>query len=248
MHITGAGRLGIKSGGFKAYIECIEEIYPDIQPEGEKIPITGDFLEALKVVAPFMAEDASKPWARGALLDGQTVTATNNIVIVQRWLEQPFPLRINVPAKAVKELIRIKESPTHISMTENSASFYYDDGRWLRTNLIDLPWPDINKVLDRDANPEPLPEGFFAAIEDIKPFVDEVGRVIIGEGLITTTREPGVGASVEFPMLTEIAIFNNVHLARIEQIVESIDMTMWPAPCIFYGDNLRGAIIGMKEI
>lgn len=250
LHMTAAGRLAIKSGPFKAFIECIEEDcpYPDVEPQGEVIPLVGGFIKDLGVVAPFMAEDASKPWARGVLLKGQSVIATNNIVIVERWMEQPFPIVVNLPASAVKELVRIGEEPTHISMTADSMAFFYEDGRWLRTNLIEPQWPDIQQVLDRDSSPIPFPPGFFEAIEDVKPFVDEVGRIILSDGNLCTTQEDGAGALVALSGLPEYAVFNVNHLLKLKQIATVIDFSLYPSPCLFYGDNLRGAIIGMKEL
>ena len=246
MTLTPTGRLSIKSGKFKAFVECIDDTYPDVQPEGEKIPITGDFMSALKKVAPFIAEDASKPWARGVLFNGQTITATNNIVVVQHWLTEPFPVKVNVPINAVKELIRIKDTLTHFSMSDRSITFYYSSGRWLRSNLIETAWPDIDRVLDKDSNQQAFPEGFFMAIEDIKHFAEETGRLILADGKICTTLVEGEGASVLLDNLpANKASFNTKHLASIEGVADTIDLSQYPAPCIFYGDNLRGAIIGM---
>ncbi len=246
MSLTKAGRLSIKSGKFKAFIDCIDETYPEVLPEGDKIEIKTDFIDALKTVAPYMAEDASRPWARGVLLDGQTITATNNIVIAQCWIANAFPLRINLPAKAVKELIRIKAVPTHVSCTDKTVTFYFEDGRWLRSNLVDMDWPNINKVLDRESEQKPIPAGFFEAIEDVKPFVDEVGRIIFTSEGIRTSFADNEGASVDIEGLASETSFNVGHLASIEKIVHTIDFSMYPAPCIFYGANLRGAIVGMQ--
>lgn len=248
MHITGAGRLCIKSGKFKAFIDCIEETYPNIEPEGDKIALKGSFIKQLALLKPFIAEDASKPWARGILLDGCTATATNNIVIVQKWIDEPFPIRVNIPETAVRELVRIKEEPTHMSVTENTISFYYANGRWLRSNLVGLDWPDINRVLDAESNPKPVPVGLFDAIQDLKDFVEESGRLIFADGKVMTTRDEGEGASVELDGLPQECCINWRHLAKLEGIAVEIDLAMYPAPCIFYGDNLRGAIVGMVEL
>ncbi|QBQ71195.1 DNA polymerase beta subunit [Shewanella phage S0112] len=247
MHITPTGRLSIRSGKFKAFVECTEGVYPELEPEGERIALDTDFMEALATAAPFMAEDASRPWARGVLIDGQTLTATNNIVIVQFWLETAFPVRVNIPHKAVKELLRVKEAPTHISMSEDYAIFYYADGRWLRTALIDLDWPDINKVLDRDSNPAELPDWVFPNIPDLIPFTDEVGRLILTpEGLFTSVEE-GVGASYEADGLkVEKTILNAKLFLSLEKIIETIDLYAYPQPCLFYGNGMRGAIVGIR--
>ena len=247
MHITPAGRLSIKSGKFKAFIECTpDEEYPDIEPEGKIIEIKGGFIEILKQLQPFMAEDASRPWARGIWLKGQSAFVTNNIIIIQSWLSVPFPISINIPANAIKELVRIKEEPTHVQVSERSASFLYEDGRWLRTNLLSEDWPNIEPILDVECKPIPVVDGFYQAIEDISPFVEETNRLLFKDNLICTHTDEGVGASVALDGLQDYGAFNFKWLGKLEGLAEKIDFTLYPRPCVFYGHNLRGAIVGMK--
>lgn len=247
MHITPTGRLSVKSGKFKAFIECTpDEAYPDIEPEGVKTKLDGDFVALLKTLQPFVAEDASRPWARGILLDGQSAFATNNIVIIQAWLDKPFPVKVNIPLAAVKELVRIKEEPTHIQLTERSASFLYEDGRWLRACLCTAEWPNVVPILERECNPKPLHEDFFQAILDVAPFVEETNRLLMHDGAIHTHMDEGLGASVQMDGLPASAAFNFKQLLKLEKIIEKVDFEMHPLPCVFYGHNLRGAIVGMK--
>ncbi len=248
MHITPAGRLGIKAGKFKAFVECTpDENYPNVKPEGEIIEIKNSFIDILKKLQPFMAEDASRPWAKGILLKGQSAYVTNNIIIIEAWMEAPFPIDVNIPASAIKELVRIKEEPTHIQIDERSASFLYEDGRWLRTNLNSMEWPDITPVLNRECNPKPLSEEFFEAIIDVSPFAEETNRVMFKDGAICTHKDEGLGASVQVDGLPEEGAFNFKYLAKLEGLADKIDLTLYPTPCIFYGHNLRGAIIGMRD-
>ena len=98
MHLTDTGRLAIKSGSFKAYIDCIDDAeYPDVAPEGKKVELDGEFIPALKMLNPFIAEDASRPWARGILFFDDVAFATNNIVLMEFKLDYKFPLPVNIP-------------------------------------------------------------------------------------------------------------------------------------------------------
>ena len=148
IHLTGTGRLRIKSGSFKAFIPCTGEQFPDIYPSGKTIELNGDLIPALKILQPFIAEDASRPWSRGILFRGCSAFATNNICLVENWLGYEFPIEINIPAAAVKELIRIKEEPISMQMDEKSVSFHFEDGRWLKSNLLVTNWPDISVILN----------------------------------------------------------------------------------------------------
>ena len=52
---TKNGRLSVKSGSFQAFVECLEEdIFPHQQPEGEYVPLQGDFIPAIKNIIDFI--------------------------------------------------------------------------------------------------------------------------------------------------------------------------------------------------
>lgn len=246
LHITPAGKLAIKSGPFRAYIECLDaDNYPDVQPEGQRVDLSGqDFMAALKVIEPFIGEDASRPWARGVLFRGQSLYATNNIIIVEHWLPVAFPMEINVPQEAISELLRIKENPCSMRVCENTVTFEYSDGRWLKSRLYATEWPDLSRVLERDSTQQPFPEKFFQDLERLSRFVDKLGVVYFGNGVIRTSLEDS-GAAVDTHVHNSAA-FNIDHLRLLEGVAETIDFEQYPAPCMFYGDGLRGAIAGMR--
>jgi DNA polymerase III sliding clamp (beta) subunit (PCNA family) len=244
MSITKAGRLSIKSGKFKAFIECIEEVFPDIMPEGKTIRLTGSFVGTLRQLAPYMAQDASRTWARGIMLRGQCAYVTNNIIIIQAWMKTKFPVEVNIPAQAIKELIRIRAEPTHIQVSKRSITFHYEDCRWLRTNLSEENWPDVSKILDIESNPTPITENFFEALEDVKAFADETRRVYFTEESITTSLQEGIGASYSIEGLPTGA-YNIDQLLLLKDLVSKVDFNLYPNPCPFFKGNMRGAIVGM---
>ena len=154
LHVTPAGKLSVKSGKFKALVDCIQEDFPEVEPEGTSIELNGGLLAALKLLAPMIADDASRPWARGILFRGQSAFATNNIIIAEYWLGYHFPVEINIPRAAVVELLRIKEEPISMQIAENSATFHFSGNRWLRTQTHTTQWPDISpRVRDRRGHP-----------------------------------------------------------------------------------------------
>lgn len=246
IHMTPTGRLAIKSGAFKAFVDCITEPFPEVEPEGQEIPLNGEVLGVLKQLAPFIAEDASRPWARGILLRGQSAYATNNVCLIERWLGYDFPVAINIPKAAVTELLRIGEEPERLQMSENNVTFHFPEGRWLRTQTYPTDWPDFGRILDQPSNQVPVPAGFFEAIADLAPFVDELGRVHLGAGAMTTGAGDAEGATVELPDLTATGCYHFKQLGLLEDVAESIDLSTYPAPCLFLGDRLRGAIVGMR--
>lgn len=247
LHVTPAGKLAIKSGKFKVYIDCIDKAYPDVAPEGEFLKVEGGILKALRKLAPFISEDASKAWSRGILFRGQSAFSTNNVVLAEYWLGYKFPMEINIPRAAVNELIRINEEPIGLQFAENSISFHFSNDRWMRTQVLSTGWPDLNRILNNEANPKPWPTDFFTALTDIAPFVDELGRVIFQPGKLMTSRDDGHGATFEVEGLENEGIYNIKYLQSLKDIATSIDLSKYPAPVLFFGENIRGAIIGMRE-
>lgn len=246
MSLTSAGRLSVKSGKFKAFVQCTEEVFPEVLPEGETIPLEKGLLKAIKGMSPYIAQDASRPWATGILLRGGSAFATNNILVAEQWLGYEFPVEINIPATTIKELLRIKEDPISMQVTDQSVTFHFEGDRWMRSSVSSLDWPDLSGLLDKESTPIAFPEGFFDALEDISSFVDELDRVFFQDGVITTDPIDGEGASMEVPGIIAGACFQVKQLLLLRDKATSIDLSQYPAPCNFYGDGFRGVIVGMR--
>jgi len=248
LHLTPTGKLSIRSGKFKAFIDCLPELFPDIQPTGQEVHLPVGILKILKKLLPFIAEDASRPWARGILFRGQSAFATNNVVLVEHWLGGSFPIEINIPRSAVVELIRINEEPEYLQVAEDSCTFHFKGNRWLRTATCSIAWPEaVSQLLSTNLTPIKVPEGLWSAIEGIMPFTDDLGRVFMAPGIVTTNLSESEGASMEVAGLTHPACFHGKYLLLLKGIAETISFEQAPNPCPFYGKDLRGIIVGMRQ-
>lgn len=247
MSLNKAGKLVIKSGRFKALVDCeVTGTFPELEPEGVPVPLPGGLLPVLKKLFPFIADDASRPWARGILLKGGSAFVTNNIVVVEHWLGVPFPLPVSIPKSAIIELLRIGEEPTTLQLSEGSATFTYENGGWLRTQTLEQTWPDLEKIFTQGGDLTPLPEGFFEAVAALSPFVDEQGRIFLLNEKVSTAPEAEEGTVMELPSLIGGSCFNHKHLLSLEPVVKTIALDLYPRPCLFTGENLRGAIVGIR--
>ncbi len=247
LSMTPTGRLSVKSGAFRALIECVEEETPHVVPEGERIELDGDaLLKALKVIAPFIGDDASRPWSNGVLLLGQSAFATNNICLIEYWVGAMFPICCNVPRSAIKEMLRIGEPPLWAQSTTNSITFHYSNERWIRSQLLENSWPDLVKVLSAPSQQTPIDGRVFDALVKLKPFADKLGRVFLKGGVLSTHENASDGASFEIADMQVEGIYQLEMMALLQDVVKTIDFTAYPKPCMFTGDRLRGAIIGMR--
>ncbi len=250
LNLTPAGRLTVKSGKFKSHINCINEDFPDIEPEGTMVELTGGFLPALKVLEPMIAEDASRPWARGVLFRGAFAHATNNVVLCQYWLGYHFPFDLVIPHDAVNELLRVGLEPIAMQVTQNSVTFHYEGRRWLRTQTASTEWPDMGRILDKaDVDAKELPDNFFTNLDILRPFVDELNRLYFVPGAMATCVEDGEGARIEHDadfaaIFPNEGCYNLNQLRLLVKVADQFDFKQSPA--LFYGQNLRGAINGMR--
>lgn len=247
--MTSNGRLNVRSGGFSAYIACIENEVYEARPSGEIYTAPVGTLDAMKRLYKLISLDASRPWAMGMSVGGGFYTATNNIAIVQIWDGNTLPM-FNCPRFAVAELIRIGENPDTIQISGHDVTFGWEDGRWLRTQLLSDEWPTemVNKLLDGGQTGEPIPDGFFEALEKVKPFIpDSSNTVCFDDGaIIAGPHIEEVSASHEVDGLPRGPKFSEKVLSVLENEITTIDFGAYPNPCGFRGPNSRGIILGQR--
>ncbi len=245
--LTSAGRLSIKSGKFKAFVECVEGETPHVEPEGGRLEINGAaLLAAVKVLAEFMGDDASRPWSNGIMFKGQSAFATNNVIVAEYWTGVEFPIVVNIPRAAVREILRIDEAPDYAQADDRSFSLHYSNGRWIRTALLETDWPDLGRILDVPSQQVMMNPQLFEGLEFLKPFTNKMGQIMFHEGSLCTSLTDGDGAKFEMDGLTYPGCYNVEMLASLAGIAQSIDFTSYPKPALFMGERLRGAIIGMR--
>jgi DNA polymerase III sliding clamp (beta) subunit (PCNA family) len=249
LNLTKAGRLSISSGNFRAFVDCWPDdaTFPMLEPEGDEHAMTGGILPVLRRLAPFMGVDASRQWANGIRLSGQSALATNNVVLVEQWMDDCYvPGTINLPDSAVKEMLRLNQEPVSMRVTARSVSFHYESGAWLRSSLLAAEWPDLSRILDRPNAATPVPSAVFDAVERLIPFVEEIGYVYLTGGNVKTSMAPDSGASVDLDDFGGAGIFNAKQFLLLRDVAERIDFAHWPAPCLFFGDKCRGALVGAR--
>jgi len=248
LNLTKAGRVSVKAGKLTVYVECLEDdtALPEVEPEGAVTLLPGGLLPIFEKLKPFMGVDASRPWSRGVLLRGQSAFVTNNIVLIQHWLPFVFPVELTVPADAVNEMVRIGVEPVSVQATERSVTFHYPNGAWLRTAHATDPWPDLSRVLDNPSNAVPFVDGFFKGVDDLAAFKGKEDRLYLRGGTLATSMHEGDGATVDLDDFGGIGCHFLSQTAKLDGIATSIDFTLYPGPCLFFGTMLRGAIIGLR--
>lgn len=250
LNLTQAGRLSVKGGKFRAFVECWPSTHetPHVAPSGDIHPIPPGILAVLRKLAPFMGIDASRPWACGIRFDGQVASVTNNVILIQHWIKGlTFPSPLNLPSVAIKEMLRLGIDPVAMQPEARAVTFHYPNGAWLRTSLLQEDWPDLSAVLDRPSDQAPVAPDLFPSIARLDAFGGKENRVFLRDGVVSTSLEEGVGASVEVDGLVADGCYHIGQLALLADVATTIDWSMYPGPVLFHGDNLRGAVAGIRQ-
>lgn len=257
MSMTDGGRLRIVNGPYKAFVDCLQEETPHVEPAGDLIPIDGATLrKALECVEPFIGKDASRTWTNGVLLSGGSALATCNVIVVEYWLGGvQLPFTVNVPRDAIREVLRVDEDPSHVQIHENSITFRYPSDRWIRTQLWE-EWKvvdHVRKILAEPNNPLPIGDEFFKALDTVKPFLNKQNEIFFRDGgLHSSLYEEGAESSASYQLnnFPYEGCYSAPMVKLLDGVVEKIDWTGYPNPCLFYGAGgmLRGAIIGRKMV
>lgn len=252
LHMTPSGRLSVKSGSFKASVECMADAPDDFvsPPAGQEIELKGGLLALLKKLFPFIAEDASRPWARGILFRGQTAVATNNIIIVEHWLNDvSIPVDINIPRNAIAELIRVNEEPVKLMVDETSVTFFFEGGRWMKAQTFTTEWPDIQQVF-KDHDTQEIQPDLWEAVEQLLPLVEAEETLYLSPEGVATSPTPEQGAHVEVASLAAMVdkqvLLNIFQFNKLRSIAKVIGLSAYPDTVMFYGDMVRGAIAGLR--
>lgn len=253
LSLTPTGMLSVKSGAFKARVQCYQSKDPEAnqchpEPEGERVELDGAaLLAAFKAIWPVIGDDASRPWTNGVLLRDQSAFATNNVMLVEYWIGSAFPHVVNIPRAAVREVIRINEAPLYAQMVPGtSVTFHFPNGRWVRSQLLVTEWPDLRKVIDVPSTQVPIDTSLFTGLKTIKGFVDKMNRIYMSPGKIATHVVEEEAATYDVPGLAHEGIYSHEMLTLLDGLAQTIDFSTYPAPCAFMGERLRGVIVGMR--
>ncbi len=249
MSLLKSGKLSIRSGRYRAQVNCLQEEAIVVQPEGEEVDIDGNIvLDVCKKMEPFIGDDASRRWSNGILFIGNSAFSTNNVILCEYWTQFNIKTPFNVPYAAVREIIRINQPVEKIRISNNSATFYFNDDKWLRTQLLEITWPNLKPIINvPDIHYVDLDNKIFEAIDKIEPFLDKGARVFIQDGKVSSHLTDEEGSSYEIDDKTASGCYQS-HMLNLLKGMTKIDWSKYPKPCPFKDDSgkFRGVIVGMR--
>ena len=243
------GSLSIKSGKFKAVIPCLDVgLAPSILPDAQIAPINNDFKTAVEAVGVLADENSDNVLTASVLMSGPTVVSTNRAVIFEYWHGLDLPSNISLPKQFTTALVKQKKNLAGFGFSTNSATFWFDDGSWLKTQLYHEKWPNVSRILDRQSNLWTIDTTFFQALAAVTPFSED-GSIYFGENLLMSHSDASKGATFECSGIPQGVIYPAKHLAMLKGHVDKIDFKckMENGYCLaFQGEKMRGVIAGRQ--
>lgn len=249
MSMAAGERLLIKSGKFRAFVPCVDlSTLPHPKPSGMPVDYNGELLrDAFEKLHPFVSKDALHPWATGVLLRGPSAFATNNACLAECWVGVEAPVPVNIPLLAIKEVLRIKDAPARVMMDDYSITFMYEDGRWIKSQLLETEWPNLSSILNKPSNPTAVPAGLFEAVRAVSDFTGETRAVRFIDGHVCSGGGTAEGAAYEVEGLPDKGVYRSSDLLLLEGVATSVDFDQYPQAALFFGGNLRGAVVGLAR-
>lgn len=244
-------RLSIKSDKFKAVVPCLDPAtFGQATPDTPCNALDDRFKTGLEAVGVLASETAQSVVAASILMQGNSLIATNRIMIFEYWHGLTVPSGLALPKAVVQPLLKNQKKLISFGNSNASATFYYEDESWIRTQFYAEPWPNIDAILEGACNPFPLPSDFWKAVEAVTPF-SENGLIYFDNNMVRSHSTEGFGASHEVSGLPKGPIFNAKQLQLIKPHAQTVDFfasgphntTMLK----FFGQNIRGAIAGRVQ-
>lgn len=222
-----------------------EEFGFPIPPEAwNKPPVS--FLSALRTVRPFISDNATKPWALcAALYDGYMV-GTTNVCLVEVACAKLKGNGTLVPCWAIDYLLSRTEPLVGMQAFEGALAWKWEDGSWMRTQLVQGDFPPAALKILADLTPPAwaISEEWRKAYVTMSGMTTDVMEVH-AERLCGKTGGAVSEYDVESPVpAAGVSRWTTKFLDPVLNIATHWQPDAWPNPAPFVGPGIRGVIMG----
>jgi len=250
-------RLVLKAGKFRATIpvgQTEEFPFMGARPKMTKVKPGDGFLNQMRVLRPFIGEDASRPWSAAVRIVGGAMYATNNVSLVRAPAPEKWPVMdAAIPVFAVDELLRIGKEPLAVAQDATAMTFLLSEDVLLRSQLLEGEWPDVATMLTslhQKAKYTAIPIDLLERVRRVVPVSEntDLPAVCFAGGKIYTQKgASGQGAEEEGLPGVEGAIFHADQLTKTLQVATGADWQKFPRVPWKGDDGLQGVVLGLKS-
>ncbi len=214
-------------------------------------PLPAGLIDALSALRPFISDNASQMWALCVALENGWAYATNNIALAGMRCPELGPVMALLPVWAVDFIIARAENLVQWSWSENYVAFRWDNGAWMRSQLIVGQFPEKAAELVRNSFAEqptqPITDEFRIAFNQIAEMAEDTVAVYsdriesrFGRAEVTSYIESAV------PAEANCSTWGAKFLVPALAAATHWSPDAWPKPAPFKGKSVSGYVIGRK--
>ena len=248
------GRLGVTGDKARFTVPCLPgaSLY-SVMPDVSIAVLNDDLKTGFGAVLKLAKDEADTIHEQSLLLRANTVVGCNGQLALEYWHGIDLPPALAIPHKAAKVVSRQPQKLTGFGWDAGrSVTFYFENGAWIKTQLMAGEWPNIDAQLNLPCYLADAPEGLFEGLDAILSFSED-GAVHFHDDKLKTTyanTEGGAlsGAAYDVPGLTKGASFTGRLLKLAQPAAKQIDYTTHPDRMFLMNpdDRIRGVL--MKRI
>lgn len=233
------GRLTVAGDGCRFTVPCVPgSALAPVMPDPQIAVLDDRLKAAMGIVLKLAKDDAERVFECSVLLRAGSVVGCNGNLALEAWHGIDLPPGLGIPHKAAKAIAKQSAKLTGFGFDYGrSATFYFENGAWIKTQLMMEAWPDIDRVLNQQVYFSPCPEKLFDALDKILSFSED-GAVHFHEDKLRTTygeNEAGAlaGATYDVPGLAKGSSFTGSLLKLIAPFAKEVDYTTNPDHILF---------------
>lgn len=240
-----ANTLSVKSGVFKALIPCVS--FSEIElsaPDAQVATIDDRIKAAIECVLPLATDGAPNAVFASVLLQAGTAVATNGAALLECWHGIDLPPGLMLPKASAGAVAKAGKPLTGFGFGPASATFYFEDGSFIKTQLFNERYPHYQQLLDVETNAWALPDGFFTAVHAIENF-SRNGVVYFDEGMVSSHEQETEASTYQIEGLPHGMAFNSKYLTLLEHAFVKADFQKAANKVYFFGENSRGVLMAV---
>lgn len=234
----------IKSGSFRTVVPCINEAsIPYAAPDPQVGIINDSLKEGLKALNPVISESGDRVINVSVLLRNNSLVATDSHIIFEYWHGIELPDGLTLPKQFVKAVCKINIPLVGVGVSPNSVTFHYENGAWLKTQIYQEKYPNVDRILDMGdyTLAEAIQPGLFEAIKTIASFADG-DCFYTTESKVCSHASLDVGATYDLENTTPNLKLSHSRFLMLDSLIDKLDLTSNPSMIFFYGPRIRGAL------
>lgn len=240
--------VSLKSGNFRAAVPAIDRALLGVfNPDPACATINDKLREGIAACLRVVPKkNDGRIYTQGALLQANTIAATNGIIAIEFWHGIDLPGPLLIPRKTLETINKLGKPLTQFGFSDTSVTLYFDDLSFIKTRLLvgDFPLQGLQTLFAKTTgNFISIWKGFYNGLGAINTFVkDDV--IWFHADCLATHSNLELGANYRIEGLPPGYVFSSSYWRAIEPLANTISLAPVGQPFGFMGDNVRGLIIG----